>query len=199
ITMSRAPSRSTWPNTHRRHTASEPRNAGALGVKERKFGAVDWTSLRHAGGSALDIPGLLQRITEDEDATEAIFQLGLRICHQGVAISEATSRVVPFLIKIAQSDGSPTRTKLLELVQKISGASNAWCAAARNAPPQYRGNYSEKIAWEEAVDQSFVESLPGLAKLAASRDHEIARMAGALLRAYGAGEEPPDGGRAKNG
>jgi hypothetical protein len=67
------------------------------------------------------------------------------------------------------------------LLGKISRATHAWRSAAKNAAPEHRGNYTEKIAWEEAVDSAFRISLPGLTDLAGDSDPEVARIAGELV------------------
>jgi hypothetical protein len=155
-------------------------------MRELDLDAVDWASLRHSGGSAIDVPVLLQDIVTGDDPEEAVYRLSERICAQGVAVVAATSYLVPILIKIAQFDGLYARRDVLRLVRKISDASHAWRSAANNALPEHRGNYAEKIAWEEAVDNSFAESLPGLMKLSEDKNGEIAGLAQSLVSVHGA-------------
>lgn len=153
-------------------------------MRELDFDAVDWAALRHSEGAASDVPGLLRRIVDDEEPAEAVTGLSERICPQGVAVGAATPGVIPFLVRISLIDGLPARLDVLRLLRKISDASHAWRASANNALPQFRANYVEKIAWEEAVDESFARSLPELARLVNDEDHELAGLVRDLVSAH---------------
>lgn len=63
--------------------------------------AVDWSTLRHAYGTADDVPELLREVAFGDDATRhgTITRLCGTIWHQG-NVYEATAPAVPFLIEI---------------------------------------------------------------------------------------------------
>ncbi|MEE6257655.1 HEAT repeat domain-containing protein [Plantactinospora sonchi] len=59
---------------------------------------VPWAELRHAYGTADDVPELLRRVAgpDEEDAVQALYELRASVLHQGNVCS-ATAPVVPFL------------------------------------------------------------------------------------------------------
>jgi len=71
---------------------------------------IPWAELRHAYGSADDIPGILRAIADgdDETAKEAASELFGNIWHQGT-VYQATAPAVPFLARLA-SAGRRTAT-----------------------------------------------------------------------------------------
>ncbi|TAA46564.1 hypothetical protein [Pseudoxanthomonas winnipegensis] len=70
----------------------------------------DWTQLRHAYGSAEDIPALLRQLRnfpdESNPQSEPWFSLWSALCHQG-DVYPASFAAVPHLVAALQSD--PTR------------------------------------------------------------------------------------------
>jgi hypothetical protein len=86
---------------------------------------MDWSSLSHAYGPAVDIPDLLVRAeTESRGGNEpgsAWFELWSALSHQGDSYS-ASYAAVPFLIKIAQLPAYAHRYDPLLLVASIEVA-----------------------------------------------------------------------------
>jgi hypothetical protein len=66
---------------------------------------IGWSELRHAYGSAEDVPGLLRAVAsgDAEAAKNAVHKLYGNIWHQGT-VYEATAYAVPFLARLAAAD-----------------------------------------------------------------------------------------------
>lgn len=71
---------------------------------------VDWSGLRHAYGSADDVPGLLRtlRTPDQEERQEALHTLYASIYHQGSRYP-ASGPAVPFLLALAADPATPDR------------------------------------------------------------------------------------------
>ena len=81
---------------------------------------VDWAALRHAYGSAEDVPGLLRGLaspdpTEREDALDRMYGT---LHHQG-NVYDSTLACVPFLLELAGSEAVPERGGIVELLVSI--------------------------------------------------------------------------------
>jgi HEAT repeat protein len=85
---------------------------------------IPWSDLKHAYGNADDVPGLLMDLVhEDEDARQsAIYKLFGSVWHQGT-IYEATSYVVPYLVKLLKSSQTPNRNSVAGLFAAIANGS----------------------------------------------------------------------------
>jgi hypothetical protein len=85
---------------------------------------IPWSDLKHAYGNADDVPGLLMDLVhEDEDARQsAIYKLFGNVWHQGT-IYEATSYVVPYLVKLLKSSQTPNRNSVAGLFAAIANGS----------------------------------------------------------------------------
>ncbi|MFF0521356.1 HEAT repeat domain-containing protein [Actinomadura nitritigenes] len=83
--------------------------------------AVEWTRLRHAYGTAGNVPGLLRALmSPDENKREnARSALHDNVCHQGRRY-EAAAPTVPFLLAIAADRSMPDRAELLQLVSELA-------------------------------------------------------------------------------
>jgi len=62
---------------------------------------INWSALKHAGGSASDVPDLLEGLLSEDQSTrsESIYQLFGTIWHQG-SVYQASSYAVPFLFEL---------------------------------------------------------------------------------------------------
>ncbi|QKG20296.1 HEAT repeat domain-containing protein [Actinomadura verrucosospora] len=102
---------------------------------------IDWSALRHAYGSAADVPDLLRAI-EDERApsADAVWELEVKIYHQGGFICDAATASLPYLVGLVSSAGTADRIGLLELLGRLvheantipridAGWPDAWAAA----------------------------------------------------------------------
>ncbi|MET7730151.1 HEAT repeat domain-containing protein [Streptomyces sp. NPDC005402] len=85
---------------------------------------VDWASLRHAYGSAADVPGLLRGLAsadpvERETALDGMYGA---VHHQG-DVYDSTLACVPFLLALAASGEVEDRAGIVELVVSIGAES----------------------------------------------------------------------------
>lgn len=152
----------------------------------REVEGVDWAALRHARGDASDMPGLFRALCSpvEGEAEWALVQLRERICHQGVAVGEATSFAVPVLVGMASSGRCVIRKDVLHLVERVADSSHALRRAVERGMFDYRENREELISWEVAVDTAFRRALPRLAGLADDDDPEIRRIVEKLMARY---------------
>lgn len=75
---------------------------------------VPWAELEHAYGSADDVPDLLRNLLDPDPAvrSKTIWTLYGNVFHQGTRFP-AASYVIPFLIELCASPGTPARGDLL--------------------------------------------------------------------------------------
>ncbi|MDL4817528.1 hypothetical protein [Actinomadura opuntiae] len=102
---------------------------------------IDWSALRHAYGSAEDVPGLLRAIADERDpSTDAVGDLDIRIYHQGGFVCDAATAALPYLLELVASPDTADRIGLLELIGQLVHEANtvsevdpgwpdAWAAA----------------------------------------------------------------------
>ena len=80
----------------------------------------NWKELRHAYGSAEDIPEIISALTPDSKSS-AWDDLWSRVCHQGTTYS-ASPAVLPFLLSIASNWNADARAMPLALAGSIASA-----------------------------------------------------------------------------
>ncbi|MFD5541079.1 HEAT repeat domain-containing protein [Streptomyces sp. NPDC127079] len=85
---------------------------------------VDWTSLRHAYGSAADVPGLLRRLASPDAAEREAALDGLygSVHHRG-NVYDSTLACVPFLCALAARPEVRDRGAIVELLVSIGSES----------------------------------------------------------------------------
>ncbi|MFH9675051.1 HEAT repeat domain-containing protein [Streptomyces sp. NPDC017405] len=83
---------------------------------------VDWASLRHAHGSAEDLPGRLRALASADTAERATALDGMygAVHHEG-RVFDATPACVPFLFALAAREEVPDRGGIVELLVSIGG------------------------------------------------------------------------------
>ncbi|GIE34500.1 hypothetical protein Ait01nite_075450 [Actinoplanes italicus] len=89
---------------------------------------TDWAALRHAYGSAEDVPGHLAalRSPDEDERRESFGELYASITHQGNRYS-ASAAAVPSLLELAADSAVPDRDLLLYLLGRIAvGTDAAW-------------------------------------------------------------------------
>ncbi|MFE3166393.1 HEAT repeat domain-containing protein [Streptomyces sp. NPDC059224] len=81
---------------------------------------VDWASLRHAYGSAEDVPGLLRALASPDAAEREVALDGMygSVHHQG-NVYDSTLACVPFLFALATRAEVPDRGAIVELLVSI--------------------------------------------------------------------------------
>jgi len=93
---------------------------------------VDWASLRHAYGSAEDVPGLLRGLASEDPVERANALDGMygAVHHQGM-VYDSTLACVPFLLALATREGVAERGESVELVVGIGRGRGSAEAALR--------------------------------------------------------------------
>ncbi|WP_405641315.1 HEAT repeat domain-containing protein [Streptomyces sp. NBC_00019] len=83
---------------------------------------VDWASMRHAYGSAEDVPGLLRGLASADAAEREIALDGMygAVHHQG-DVYDSTLACVPFLFALVARAEVPERGEIVELLVSIGG------------------------------------------------------------------------------
>ncbi|MFI8228398.1 HEAT repeat domain-containing protein [Streptomyces sp. NPDC085900] len=81
---------------------------------------VDWASLRHAYGSAEDVPGLLRGLASADPAERETALDGMygAVHHQG-DVYDSTLACLPFLLALVASEAVPERGGIVELLVSI--------------------------------------------------------------------------------
>jgi hypothetical protein len=102
---------------------------------------TDWASLRHAYGSADDLPALLAALpSQRERALEALYA---RICHQGTVYS-ASFAALPVLAQIAARLEPPDRFPILRLAgvilcsDDVAGSREAFLRPVADVIPRFQ-------------------------------------------------------------
>lgn len=82
---------------------------------------TDWASLKHAYGSAADVPDQIRCLTSDDKETrdKALWQLYGNIFHQGTRY-QASPYAVPCLYALLSDSSTPDRDKIVELLVAIA-------------------------------------------------------------------------------
>jgi hypothetical protein len=82
---------------------------------------IDWQSLEHAYGSAVDVPGWVRGLVDPDPAVreESLDALHGAVHHQG-DVYDSTVAVVPYLIEALSSPGTPGRERVAELLTSIA-------------------------------------------------------------------------------
>jgi HEAT repeat protein len=83
--------------------------------------SIDWASLRHAYGSAEDVPGLIRdlRSSDAEVRRAAMYELYGNIYHQGTRY-EASAYAVPFLLELVADPDTPARHEVIQLLSCLA-------------------------------------------------------------------------------
>jgi hypothetical protein len=85
---------------------------------------IDWESLRHAYGSAEDVPGWVRGLVDSDPAVreESLDAMYGAVHHQG-DVYDSTVAAVPYLIEALTAPGLPGREGIAELLTSIAGLS----------------------------------------------------------------------------
>ncbi|MER5397928.1 HEAT repeat domain-containing protein [Streptomyces sp. NPDC002599] len=112
--------------------------------------AVDWTALRHAYGTAEDVPAMLRDLRRPEAAAEAADDLLTHVHHQGGGVYSSAPAVLPHVVAAAADAAVATgvRGDLLHLVRSLAHSGNT--AQARFVTS----------GWPEAWDLAVTDLLP---------------------------------------
>ncbi|MQY37317.1 hypothetical protein SRB17_53210 [Streptomyces sp. RB17] len=95
---------------------------------------VDWASLRHAYGSAEDVPGWLRALVSADTAERATALDGMYgALHHPGCVYDSTLACVPFLLSLAAREEVPDRGGIVELLVGIGAESTDGDPRAREA------------------------------------------------------------------
>ncbi|WP_159451020.1 HEAT repeat domain-containing protein [Micromonospora cremea] len=96
--------------------------------RQRSWDAVDWSSVQHAYGQAVEVPDLLGRLrSRDREARRSAYQ-GLfdLLVHQGSRY-EASAVATPFLVEIVADPKAPDRFAACQVLAAIAvGDESSW-------------------------------------------------------------------------
>ncbi|MFE4664339.1 HEAT repeat domain-containing protein [Streptomyces sp. NPDC056716] len=86
---------------------------------------IDWASLRHAYGTARDVPGLLRGLASEDPAERETALDGMygAVHHQG-SVYDSTLACVPFLLTLAARETGQDRAGIVELLVSIGGGAD---------------------------------------------------------------------------
>jgi hypothetical protein len=89
-----------------------------------RIDSIDWESLRHAYGSAEDVPELLRAVASADEETRknAIYELFGNIWHQGT-VYPATGAAVPFLYELLNAPNVLGKSEIAGLLACIAAGS----------------------------------------------------------------------------
>ncbi|MFB4422638.1 hypothetical protein C5F59_016270 [Streptomyces sp. QL37] len=137
-----------------------------MGTILRDMRHVQWHELRHAQGSASQVPGVLSRIAwgDSESAEDALSDLGQWI--GAMAVFDATVATVPFLWELAAMETVKDRVGVLGLLGTILAHGHA------HHPEWIRDAHLAVLAGRATAE-----------RLAADGDPAVSSAAGVLLTA----------------
>ncbi|MEU9135223.1 HEAT repeat domain-containing protein [Streptomyces sp. NPDC048404] len=127
--------------------------------------SVDWTALRHAYGTAEDVPAMLRDLRRPETAAEAADTLLTHVHHQGGGVYSSAPAVLSHVIAAAADPAvaADVRGELLHLVRSLAHSGNT-------AQPRFVTS-----GWPEAWDLAVTDLLPLLDDPAAEHRTAVAR------------------------
>ncbi|TDC47808.1 hypothetical protein E1281_25670 [Actinomadura sp. KC345] len=137
----------------------------------RGLDRIDWTALRHAYGSAGDVPGLLRGIAEGPDPGDALDDLDVKIFHQGGFVCSAATAALPYLTAMAASPAIAVRPGVLELIGRL--------VHEANTPSRHDDRSHVDGDWPGA----WAAALPGVLALLADPDVAVRRELTSTLSA----------------
>ncbi|MFE2164254.1 HEAT repeat domain-containing protein [Streptomyces sp. NPDC059447] len=112
--------------------------------------AIHWAELRHAYGTAADVPGLLRDLYRPEKAVEAVDELFSNVHHQGGGVYSAAPPALPYVLRAAADPAVDpvVRRELLEFVGALAHAANT-------SAPRFVTR-----TWPAAWDRAVTDLLP---------------------------------------
>jgi HEAT repeat protein len=128
---------------------------------------IDWSELRHAYGSASDVPALLRALADGEE--EPLNELFGNIHHQGT-VYEATSYAVPFLIEVLDAN-EVQRDGILALLRAIADGSSYHHVHRRFMPrskqdtPEVQRTIETELEWVRAARAAVIAGTPSYLRI----------------------------------
>ncbi|MFF2078673.1 HEAT repeat domain-containing protein [Kitasatospora sp. NPDC058162] len=137
---------------------------------------IDWSRLRHAYGTAEEVPELLRALgsADEEERGEALRRYYSAVHHQG-DITACTTATLPFLFELAADAGRPGRASVIELlvdigtvaVERADPAGEDWEYGGHNGAATYLRGRAEDFIRFAADDDRLVRqaAIPALGLL----------------------------------
>jgi hypothetical protein len=126
---------------------------------------IDWSQLRHAYGSAKNIPGLLRASARGDEA--AVDELDGALYHQGGSVGSAATAALPFLAALATDAQVQPRAAIVDIIAALAETANT--ADARFI--------------DEGWEAAFHQEMPQLLAVLTDEDPVVRRAGAALARA----------------
>lgn len=156
-----------------------------------ELGEVDWTQLKHAYGSAEDVPDQLRAVAAGDQ--EAFSDLYGNLWHQGT-VYQATAYAVPFLIGLLDVGNAEVLHPLACMAQGYSyhDVHQMYDDPAQRADPAYQAVIARELRWVKAVRAAVVGGVPVYRRFLSDPNPEYRELAANLLALLAA--EVPDAG-----
>ena len=159
---------------------------------------VDWKALRHAYGSADDVPELIRALLSEDPAERkaAIHELFGNIYHQGT-VYEASAYAVPFLMELLASQSTPDRESVACLLASIASGTGYFevHASDENSREKWqqilgkdgrslKGELERERVVKEAVRLEAIKALPMLVAFLSHHEPEVRMSIASAFGAY---------------
>lgn len=159
---------------------------------------VDWKTLRHAYGSAADVPGLIRALLSEDpvERNAALHELFGNIYHQGT-VYEASAYAVPCLMELLASPSTPDREAVACLLASIASgtgyfevhasdesSADKWRQILGKDGRSLEGELERERVVKEAVRLEAVKALPMLVPFLSSDDAEVRMSIASAFAAY---------------
>lgn len=107
-----------------------------------------WSEVRHSYGPASDLPDLFDRAgsSDSSEAAAAVSEISMRICHQGMAVEEATAQSIPVLAIITEYASTKGTERIIRLLYSVSESLGTWSRISRQLGEGSR--QGAKAQWE---------------------------------------------------
>lgn len=159
---------------------------------------IDWKTLRHAYGPAVDVPDLIRALLSEVPAERhaAIHELFGNIHHQGT-VYEAAAYAVPFLMELVASQSTPDRESVACLIASIASgrgyfevhacdesSRERWQQILANKGKTLESELEKERAVKEAVRLEAVKALPMLVPFLSSHEPQVRSSVASAFAAY---------------
>jgi hypothetical protein len=145
---------------------------------------IDWKSLRHAHGTAEDVPTWLRGLIDPDPAVREEFLDAMygAVHHQG-DIYDSTVAAVPYLIEAVAVQGLPGRGGIAELLTSIAELSEGSDETELDEYDQYDEDLVEMRRQAALAHALVLDAAPNLVRLANDPDSAVRTAAPKLLLA----------------
>ncbi len=151
--------------------------------------SVDWAGLKHAYGSAADVPALIHALASSDKAErEAAYEeLHGNIWHQGT-VYEASSYAVPFLLEMLAEDQTEDKPSLLLLLASLATGTSYHevhgpmsLFDGKRDTPDFKKKLATEKDWVRSTLQAVRQGIPLFVAHLPHINHEVRSSAAHLL------------------